>query len=186
MAKESLQKKLDRVRPPRVQIRYEVYVGDAMEMKELPFVVGVLGDFSGKPEKPLIPLRDRKFVEIDRDNFNKVLSAMAPRLAFQVDDTVTGTPEQKLNVELKFHSIDDFSPENVVRQIPVLRALLEQRESLKNLSSRLEGNDKLDELLQKVLSNSDVRNSLQKELGGPQPEAPPAPAPPEAPETPAG
>ncbi|QDT55811.1 hypothetical protein Pan44_38590 [Caulifigura coniformis] len=172
MAKESLQKKLDRVRPPRVQIKYEVYVGDAMEMKELPFVVGVLGDFSGKPAKPLIPLRDRKFVDIDRDNFNKVLSAMAPRLAFQVDDTVTGTPDQKLNVELKFNGIDDFSPENVVRQIPILRALLEQRENLKNLSSRLEGNDKLDELLQQVLSNSDLRKSLESELGTKPPESP--------------
>ena len=169
MAKESLQKKLDRVRPPRVQIRYEVFVGDAMEMKELPFVVGVLGDFSGKPEKALPALKDRKFVDIDRDNFNKVLGAVAPRQAFQVDDTVTGKPDQKLNVELKFQSMDDFSPENVVKQIPVLRALLEQRENLKNLSSRLEGNDKLDELLQKVLSNSDLRNSLAKELGGDAP-----------------
>lgn len=165
MAKESLQKKLDRVRPPRVQIKYEVYVGDAMEMKELPFVVGVLGDFSGKPEKALPALKDRKFVDIDRDNFNKVLSAMAPRLAMQVDDTVSGQADQKLNVELKFQNMDDFSPENVVRQIPLLRALLEQRESLKNLSSRLEGNDKLDELLQQVLANSDLRASLAKELG---------------------
>src|SRR4051812_7054279 len=133
MAKESLQKKLDRVRPPRVQIKYEVYVGDAMEMKELPFVVGVLGDFSGKPDKPMPALRDRKFVDIDRDNFNKVLGAMTPRLAYQVDDKLTGTPDQKLNVELKFASMDDFSPENVVKQVPLLRALLEQRESLKNL-----------------------------------------------------
>ncbi len=170
MAKESLQKKLDRVRPPRVQIRYEVYVGDAMEMKELPFVVGVLGDFSGKPEKPLPALRDRKFVDIDRDNFNKALAAMAPRQTFQVDDTVSGQPDQKLNVDLRFQSMDDFSPENVVRQIPVLRALLEQRESLKNLSSRLEGNDKLDELLQQVLANSDLRKSLAKELGTEVPE----------------
>lgn len=174
MAKESLQKKLDRVRPPRVQIKYEVYVGDAMEMKELPFVVGVLGDFSGKPEKALPALKDRKFVDIDRDNFNKVLSAMAPRLAMQVDDTVSGQADQKLNVELKFQNMDDFSPENVVRQIPLLRALLEQRESLKNLSSRLEGNDKLDELLQQVLANSDLRASLAKELGT---ETPPPAAP---------
>jgi len=165
MAKESLQKKLDRVRPPRVQIKYEVFVGDAMEMKELPFVVGVLGDYSGKPEKALPALKDRKFVDIDRDNFNRVLSAMAPRQTFQVDDTVSGKPDQKLNVELKFQSMDDFSPENIVRQIPVLKALLEQRENLKNLSSRLEGNDKLDELLQKVLSNSDTRALLAKELG---------------------
>ena len=174
MAKESLQKKLDRVRPPRVQIRYEVAIGDAMEMKELPFVMGVLGDFSGKPEKALPALRDRKFVDIDRDNFNKVLAAQTPRLAFQVDDNLSGTAEQKLNVELKFSNMDDFSPEAVVRQIPVLKALLEQRESLKNLSSRLEGNDKLDELLQQVLSNSDLRQSLQKELGTEAEPKPPA------------
>lgn len=170
MAKESLQKKLDRVRPPRVQIRYEVYVGDAMEMKELPFVVGVLGDFTGKPDKPLPALKDRKFVDIDRDNFNKVLAAMAPRLAYQVDDVLSGTPDQKLNIELRFQHMDDFSPENVVKQIPLLRSLLEQRENLKNLSSRLEGNDKLDELLQQVLANSDIRQALAKELGADAPE----------------
>lgn len=173
MAKESLQKKLDRVRPPRVQIKYEVYVGDAMEMKELPFVMGVLGDYSGKPNKALPALRDRKFVDIDRDNFNKVLGAMAPRLAFQVDETVSGEAGKTLNAELNFKSMDDFSPDNVVRQIPILAALLEQREKLKNLSSRLEGNDKLDELLQKVLSSSEMRASLAKELGTDNP-APPA------------
>ncbi|MBM4074421.1 MAG: type VI secretion system contractile sheath small subunit [Planctomycetes bacterium] len=176
MAKESLQKKLDRVRPPRVQIKYEVYVGDAMEMKELPFVVGVLGDFSGKPDpsKPLPALRDRKFVSIDRDNFNSVLASkdMAPRLAYQVPDTLSGQSDQNLNVELKFQNMDDFSPDKVVRQIPMLKALLEQREALKNLSSRLEGNDKLDELLQQVLSNSDLRSSLAKELGTDKPDQP--------------
>ncbi len=172
MAKESLQKKLDRVRPPRVQIKYEVYVGDAMEMKELPFVMGVLGDYSGKPSKPLPALRDRKFVDIDRDNFNKVLAAMAPRLAFQVDETVSGEPGKTLNAELNFKSMDDFSPDAVVRQIPILAALLEQREKLKNLSSRLEGNDKLDELLQKVLSSSEMRESLAKELGTDNPSPP--------------
>jgi type VI secretion system protein ImpB len=174
VAKESLQKKLDRVRPPRVQIKYEVYIGDAMEMKELPFVMGVLGDFSGKPEKALPALKDRKFVDIDRDNFNKVLGAMAPRLAYQVDDKLSGKEDQKLNVELKFKNMDDFSPENVAKQVPLLRALLEQRENLKNLSARLDGNDKLDELLQKVLSNSEVREALAKELGSPAPEAPQA------------
>jgi len=172
MAKESLQKKLDRVRPPRVQIKYEVFVGEAMEMKELPFVVGVLGDFTGKPEKQLDPLAKRQFVNIDRDNFNVVLGKMAPRQTFQVDDTVSGQPDQKLNVELKFKNMNDFSPDNVARQIPVLRALLEQRENLKNLSSRLEGNDKLDELLKQVLSNSDLRKSLAKELGTDATESP--------------
>lgn len=172
MAKESLQKKLDRVRPPRVQIKYEVYVGDAMEMKELPFVMGVLGDYSGKPSKALPALRDRKFVDIDRDNFNKVLGAMAPRLAFQVDETVSGEAGKTLNAELNFKSMDDFSPDAVVKQIPILAALLEQREKLKNLSSRLEGNDKLDELLQKVLSSSEMRESLAKELGTDNPPPP--------------
>lgn len=172
MAKESLQKKLDRVRPPRVQIRYEVAIGDAMELKELPFVVGVLGDFTGNPEKPLPALRDRKFVDIDRDNFNKVLAALAPRLTYGVNDTLSGNADQQLKVELKFSSMDDFTPENVVRQIPLLRELLEQRDNLKNLASRLEGNDKLDELLQQVLSNSDLRQSLQKELGGGESKAP--------------
>lgn len=165
MAKQSLQKKLDRVRKPRVQIKYEVYVGDAMEMKDLPFVVGVLGDFSGKPDKPLPELKDRKLVEIDRDNFNKVMGSMAPRLQYSVDDKLTGQADQKLNVELKFSNMDDFSPENVVKQIPALRALFEQRDKLKNLSSAVAGSDKLDELLQKVLSNPTVRDALAKELG---------------------
>ena len=169
MAKESLQKKLDRVRPPRVQIRYEVWTGGAMEMKELPFVMGVMGDFSGKPDAnaPLKPLKDRKFINIDRDNFDAVLASkdMAPRLAFSVDDTLTGKADQQLNVELKFQKMADFSPENVARQVPALKALLEQREALKNLSARLEGKDKFDELLKQVLENGDIREALKKELG---------------------
>ena len=167
MAKISLQKKLDRVRKPRVQIKYEVYVGDAMEMKDLPFVVGVLGDFSGKPDpsKPLPELKDRKLVNVDRDNFNNVMGSMAPRLQYSVDDKLTGKEDQKLNVELKFNNMDDFSPENVVKQIPALRALFEQRDKLKNLSSAVAGSEKLDDLLQKVLSNPAVREALAKELG---------------------
>ena len=117
MAGVSIQKKLDRVRPPRVQIKYEVEIGDALELKELPFVVGVLGDYSGRPEEQLPPVKDRRFVNIDRDNFNDVLREMKPRLAFRVEDKISGNKDQKLNVELKFNSIDDFSPENVVRQV---------------------------------------------------------------------
>jgi type VI secretion system protein ImpB len=147
-----------------------------MELKELPFVMGVLGDFSGKPDptKPLPALKDRKFINIDRDNFNAVLASkdMAPRLAFGVNDTLTGQPDQQLNVELKFKSMDDFSPDKVAKQIPALKALLEQREALKNLSSRLEGNDKLDDLLQQVLQNSDLRSALEKKLGSNPSEAP--------------
>jgi type VI secretion system protein ImpB len=165
MAKESMQKKLDRVRPPRVQIKYEVEIGDAMEMKELPFVLGVLGDYSGKPEKPLPPLKQRKFVNIDRDNFDKVLEGMAPRAAYRVDDKLSGEEGKQLNVELKFKNMDDFHPENVARQIEPLRQLLETRDKLKDLLGKLEGNDKLDELLQNVLNSTEAQQALKKDLG---------------------
>ena len=165
MAKESLQKKLDRVRRPRVQIKYEVYTGDAMELKELPFVMGVLSDLSGQPDQPLPALKDRKFVEIDRDNFNKVLAGMAPRLAYRVNDKLSGEEGSQLNVELRFKDMDDFSPENVVRQIEPLRQLLEQRDRLKDLLGKMEGNDKLEEMLQQILENTDSRANLSKELG---------------------
>ncbi|MBA3312918.1 MAG: type VI secretion system contractile sheath small subunit [Planctomycetota bacterium] len=165
MAKESMQKKLDRVRPPRVQIKYEVEIGDAMEMKELPFVLGVLGDYTGKPEKPLPPLKQRKFVNIDRDNFDKVLEGMAPRLAYRADDKLSGEEGKQLNVELKFKSMDDFHPENVARQIGPLKQLLQTRDKLKDLLGKLEGNDKLDELLQSVLNSTEAQQSLKKDLG---------------------
>lgn len=165
MAKESMQKKLDRVRPPRVQIKYEVEIGDAMEMKELPFVLGVLGDYTGKPEKPLPPLKQRKFVNIDRDNFDKVLEGMAPRLAYRADDKLSGEEGKQLNVELKFKSMDDFHPENVARQIEPLNQLLQTRDKLKDLLGKLEGNDKLDELLQSVLNSTEAQQSLKKDLG---------------------
>ena len=165
MAKESLQHKLDRVRKPRVQITYDVEVGDAMEVKELPFVVGVMGDFSGNPDQPLPRLQDRKLVEIDRDNFNKVLAGMTPRLAYRTDDKLSGKDDSQLNVELRFKNLDDFSPENVAKQIEPLNKLLVQRDKLKNLLNKLEGNDKLEELLQNVLQNSDALDELTKELG---------------------
>ena len=165
MAKESLQKKLDRVRRPRVQIKYEVYTGDAMELKELPFVMGVLSDLSGQPDKPLPALKDRKFVEIDRDNFNKVLAGIAPRLAYRAQDKLSGQEESQLNVELRFKNMDDFSPENVVKQIEPLRQLLEQRDRLKDLLGKMEGNDKLEEMLQQIIESTDARTNLSKELG---------------------
>src|SRR5262249_51038508 len=113
---ESLQHKLDRIRRPRVHITYDVEIGGAIELKEPPFVVGVLADLSGKPEEPLPRLKDRKFVEIDRDNFNKVLAATKPRLAYQVDNTLQDD-ESKLFVELRFNDIDDFAPDQVVKQV---------------------------------------------------------------------
>jgi len=164
MAGESIQKKLDRVRPPRVQIKYEVEIGDALELKELPFVVGVLGDYSGKPTEQLPPVKDRRFVNIDRDNFNDVLREMKPRLAFRVEDKISGNKDQKLNVELNFKSIDDFTPENVVRQVDPLRKLAETRHELEMLKAKMDGNDKLVALLEKVLESSDLRQQLGKEL----------------------
>jgi type VI secretion system protein ImpB len=167
--KESLQHKLDRVRAPRVQITYDVEIGDSIEMKEIPFVMGVLADLSGKPDEPLPRLKDRKFIEIDRDNFNDVLEGMKPRVAFKVDNKLSGD-DTKLAVELRFKSIDDFRPENVVTQIEPLAKLLEARQRLSGLLNKLDGNDKLDDLLQKVLADTDSLKKLGKEAGVEKPE----------------
>lgn len=162
--KESLQHTLDRVRSPRVQITYDVEIGDAIEKKEIPFVVGVLGDFSGKPDEPLPKMKDRKFVEIDRDNFNKVLEAMKPRVSFRVDNKLANDGSQ-LAVDLRFKSMDDFHPENVAQQITPLKKLVEARKKLSDLLTKLDGNDKLDELLQDIISNTDALKKLGDEAG---------------------
>ena len=165
MAKrESTQHKLDRIRRPRVHLTYDVEIGGAIQMKELPFVVGVLADLSGKPEEPLPKLMERSFVEIDRDNFNKVLAAMKPRLAFQVENTLQGD-ESKMNVELRFNHLDDFSPDEVVKQIEPLRKLLEARERLVHLMNKMDGNEKLEQLLQDVARDTDALKRLQGETG---------------------
>lgn len=164
MAKESQQHTLDRVRSPRVQITYDVEKGDAIEMKEIPFVMGVLSDLSGKPEQPLPKLKERKFVEIDRDNFNNVLKGMAPRLAYRVDNKLTDE-DSAIAVELKFESMEDFHPEKVARQVAPIRKLVEAREKLTGLLNKLDGNDKLDELLQDVISNTDALSKLSQETG---------------------
>ena len=162
--KDSLQHKLDRVRAPRVHLTYDVEVGDAIEKKEIPFVVGVLADLSGKPEQPLPKLKERKFVQIDRDNFNNVLEGMKPRLAVKVDNQLTGG-DTKLAVELQFKSLDDFRPENVAKQITPLKKLLEARQKLSELLAKLDGNDRLDELLQEVISSTESLQKLRKEAG---------------------
>lgn len=162
--KESLQHKIDRVRAPRVQITYDVEIGDATEMKEIPFVAGVLADLSGKPDEPLPKVKERKFVEIDRDNFNTVLEATKPRVAFTVDNTLSGD-DSKLAVELRFSSLDDFHPEQVARQVEPLRKLVEARRRLSDLLGKLDGNDKLDELLQEVIASTDALQKLGRETG---------------------
>ncbi len=162
--KESTQHKIDRIRPPRVHITYDVEVGGAIEMKELPFVVGVLGDFSGKPDQALPRMKDRKLVEIDRDNFNQVLAGMKPRLAYRVDNKLTDDGSQ-MNVEMRFNSIEDFEPDQVVQQVEPLRKMVEARRRLSDLLSKMDGNDRLEELLQDVLKNSGSQQQLSKELG---------------------
>lgn len=162
--RESIQQKISRVRPPRVHISYEVETGGAIEMKELPFVVGVLGDFSGKPVDPLPRLRDRKFVEIDRDNFDSVLAGMKPRITMSVENKLANDGS-KLGAELNFRSIEDFEPDQVVQQVEPLRRLVEARRNLSDLLAKMDGNDKLGDLLQDVLNNADAQKQLGEQLG---------------------
>ncbi len=162
--KESLQHKIDRVRPPRVQITYDVEIGDAIELKELPFVIGVMGDFVGKPEEPLPVFKERKFVEIDPDNFNQVLAGMKPRLSYSVENKLQDDGS-KLGVELKFTNIEDFEPDNLVQQIEPLRKLVEARQKLSDLRSKMDGNEKLENILEDIISNSDKQKELSSALG---------------------
>ena len=167
MAKDSTQHKLDRVRPPRVQITYDVEVGDAIEMKELPFVMGVLGDFTGQPTETPARLKDRKFVEVNPDNFDQVLSGMKPHLAYAVENKLSEDPEAgQLKVDLHFNSLDDFSPENVAKQVKPLKELLDLRTRLADLRGQLQTNDKLDEVLLNTVKDAGKLDQLRKDLGG--------------------
>ncbi len=158
---ESLQHKLDRVRPPRVQITYDVEIGGAILKKELPLVVGVLADLSGQPAEPLPKLKERKFVEIDRDNFDKVLAACTPRLALQVPNALNPDASPNLNVALNFNKLEDFSPLNVMLQIDQLRELFEARQRLTDLIGKLDGNDVLESMLQEIAGNTDEMKQIQ-------------------------
>lgn len=169
MSKESTQKKLSRVRPPRVQITYDVEIGDSMETKELPFVMGVVGDYSGHSKEPLPKLKERKFVQIDTDNFDDVLKGMSPRLAMKVDNKLRNDDSQ-LSVELNFSELADFEPQNVAQQISPLKQLLDARLRLADLRNKLAGNDKLEDILSEVLGNTEKLQSLKKQ-GKPEGEA---------------
>jgi type VI secretion system protein ImpB len=145
MAKLSAQHKLDRVRPPRVQITYDVEIGGAIEMKELPFVVGVLGDFTGNPAEPLPKIKDRKFVEVSPENFDSVLEGMKPRLTLEVENKLSDEPDAgKVRLELKFKQLEDFEPAAVARQVKPLKELMDLRTRLADLRGSLQGNDKLE------------------------------------------
>lgn len=162
----STQKKLERVRPPRIQISYDVETGGAIEKKELPFLMGVLGDFTGQPTEPLARLKDRKFVEITPDNFDDVLASMKPHLSFAVENKLSEEADApKLKVDLNFRSMDDFSPDAIARQVKPLRELLELRTQLSDLRGSLQTNDKLDEVLQSTLGDQGKMDKLKAELG---------------------
>lgn len=163
----SLQHWVGRNRPPRVQITYDVEIGDAVEKKELPLVVGLMADLSGKPLTPLPKLKERRFVEIDRDNFDSVMGKIAPRLDLSVADTLKG--EGNLKIELYFKEFGDFHPEAIVNQVPRLAKLLEARQQLRDLLAKLDGNDELDDLLESVVQSTEdlkmVQSQAQVEQG---------------------
>ncbi|MBY0320790.1 MAG: type VI secretion system contractile sheath small subunit [Reyranella sp.] len=160
----SIHDKLNRVRKPRVHITYDVETEGAQIQRELPFVVGIMGDFSGDPTAPLKPLADRKFTQIDRDNFNDVMASMAPGLKLKVDNKLADDGTQ-MAVDLKFNSMDDFDPVQVVKQVPALAALLETREKLRDLMSKADRSAELENLLEQVLRSEDELKSLSGELG---------------------
>lgn len=167
MARGSTQHKLDRVRPPRVHVTYDVEVGDAIEIKELPFVMGVLGDFTGQPVDPLPRLKDRKFIEVNPDNFDSVLEGMKPHLQFAVENKLSDDPDApQLKVDLHFRSLEDFEPEQVARQVKPLRELLDLRTRLSDLRGNLQGNEKLESALLSTVNDQDRMTKLKEELGG--------------------
>ncbi|MDR1267818.1 MAG: type VI secretion system contractile sheath small subunit [Holosporales bacterium] len=160
---ESTQHILDRVRPPRVQITYDVEIGNAIQKKELPFLVGILADLSGKQEAPLPRFKDRKFSEIDRDNFDEILASIKPRLAFEVSNKLASSPDQ-MGVELRFSSMEDFGPLSIVKSIPALKVLYDSRMTLRDLLAKMEGNDPLLGLLDALLTNKDLRDAVRQQL----------------------
>jgi len=162
--KEGLQKKVARVRPPRVHITYDVETGDAIEKRDIPFVVGVMADLSGQPDQPLPAVKDRNFTGVDKDTFDQVLGKINPRLAFKVDNKLS-EDDNRLGIELRFNSMADFEPAAVAKQIPALRKLLELRNALHNLQSSLIGNDKLESILQEVLTNQEALQRIGAEAG---------------------
>jgi type VI secretion system protein ImpB len=161
---ESIHEKLKRVRKPRVHITYDVETEGAVVENELPFVMGVMGDFSGDPTEPLKPLKDRKFIQIDRDNFNDVMARMTPGLNIRVENTLTGDGSE-MAVQLKFNSMEDFEPARVVKQVEPLRKLLETRDKLRDLLTKVDRSEDLESVLEDVLENTDRLKKLSEELG---------------------
>lgn len=160
----SAQHKLDTIRPPRVQITYDVEIGNAIEAHELPFVMGILADLAGTPSVPLAALKDRKFIEIDRDNIDDVMASLNAQLPLRVQNVLGGSAPD-LNVLLSFNSLDDLNPTNIIAQVEPLNDIYTRREALSDLISKLDGNDALDAELRNIIDNPDVLSQLQKALG---------------------
>jgi type VI secretion system protein ImpB len=170
MPNESIHEKLKRVRRPRVHITYDVQVGDAIEKRELPLVVGVMADLSGDrdPNNPPKKLKDRKFVKIDRDEFDQVMAKIEPRLEMSVKN-VLQNDDTNIGAVLKFKRLSDFNPDSVAKQVPALNQLLELRTKLANLRSSLYGKDRLEELLNEVVAKTEAAGG--KESAGEKKEA---------------
>ena len=166
MASESIHKKLERVRKPHVHITYEVFTDGAREVKELPFVMGVLGDFSGNPTKPLKSLQQRNFVPIDRDNFNEIMAKMNPGLEFRVENTMQPETKSEINVTLKFNSMDDFEPANIVSQVEPLQKILDARNKLRDLQTYVDRLPGLEGVLEEVLKNTERIQAVAEKLPG--------------------
>jgi type VI secretion system protein ImpB len=164
MAAESTQKKLSRVRKPRVHIEYEVHTGDALEKKELPFVMGVMGDFSGDPTEKLDPLKERQFVNVDRDNFDEVMASMKAGLNLRVNNTLS-EDDDEIAVQLKFEKLDDFSPAAVAKQVPQLAKLLQTRDKLRDLLVKIDSSSDLENILEDVVKNTENLKAIAGELG---------------------
>jgi type VI secretion system protein ImpB len=169
---DSYQKNLTRVRPPRVRIAYDVETEGAEPILELPFVVGVMADLSAMTDQEKKPLKKRPFIPIDRDNFNDVMAKQAPRVAFRVPNRVGDKPDELLNVDLRFKSIEDFEPARIAEQVPVLNELLQMRNKLTVLLGKMEGNDALEKLLADVLGNTEKKQALMEALAKQSGEAP--------------
>ena len=164
MAKrESVQKKLQRIRPPRVQLTYDVEVGDGKEIKELPFVVGILGDFSAASQLEKAKLKDKKFINVDLENIDEVIESLAPRANFQVKNTLT-EESGNMSIDLTFKSMDDFRPENVAQQVEPLKKMVIARERLTDLRNKISNNERLEDLLDEILQNTDQVRKLSAEV----------------------
>lgn len=159
----STQHKLDRIRPPRVQITYDVEIGGALKAYELSFVMGILADLAGKPATPLPPLKERDFIEIDRDNFNDVMASLNAQLPLRVKNVLGGDAPDH-NIVLSFRSMDDFNPSNIVGQVEILGEEYKKRVALTDLLSKLDGNDALDAELRNIIADPEALNQLQREL----------------------